>query len=293
MSITRRGAMKMRYVQDRFAAAGGVPSPWGEGRVRGSGPDIAPFAGCFSVVIALLFLFLAPNSAQAQLPAGAFEAANKLYEEGKFSPAAAAYEKLTQSGQVSSAIYFNLGNALFKSSQIGRAIAAYRRAEQLAPRDPDIRANLQFARNQIQGPTLVPDRWQRLLGKLTLNEWTMFVSAAVWILFVMLALLQWRPALKPALRNGLLAVGLLTVLSGACLASAVYESRSFRTAIVVSPEVVVRYGPFDESQNAFTAHDGAELRVLDQKDDWFQVSPDPRRIGWLRKSHVVLASRGP
>ena len=75
-----------------------------------------------------------------------FDTANKLYEEGKFAEAAAAYESLVQSRQVSAALYFNLGNAWFKSGQIGRAIAAYRQAEQMTPRDPDLRANLQFAR---------------------------------------------------------------------------------------------------------------------------------------------------
>jgi len=28
-----------------------------------------------------------------------------------------------------------------------------------------------------------------------------------------------------------------------------------------------------QSPTAFTVHDGAELRVLDQKGDWLQVSP--------------------
>ena len=50
----------------------------------------------------------------------------------------------------------NLGNAYFKSGQLGKAIAAYREAEQMSPRDPDVRANLRFARNQVQGPTLRP-----------------------------------------------------------------------------------------------------------------------------------------
>jgi len=31
--------------------------------------------------------------------------------------------------------------------------------------------------------------------------------------------------------------------------------------------------------------------VLDQKDDWLQVSADPRRIGWLRREQVIPASR--
>src|SRR5215831_6409541 len=109
-----------------------------------------------------------------------FDAANKLYEQSKFAEAAASYEKLLRSGQASESLYFNWGNALFKNGQIGRAIAAYQQAQQMAPRDPDVRANLQFARNQVQGPTRSLARWQRAVEKLTLNEWTGLAAASVW-----------------------------------------------------------------------------------------------------------------
>src|SRR5206468_4104202 len=75
---------------------------------------------------------------------GAFDAANKLYEQGNYPAAAAAYEQLIQSGQRSETLYFNLGDAWFKAGQLGRAIAAWRQAEFLSPRDPALRFNLQF-----------------------------------------------------------------------------------------------------------------------------------------------------
>src|ERR1017187_2059370 len=77
-----------------------------------------------------------------------FNAANRLYAEGKYSDAANRYGIILQSGGVSPALLFNAGNAEFKSGHLGKAIAAYRRAELLAPRDSEIRANLGFVRNQ-------------------------------------------------------------------------------------------------------------------------------------------------
>ncbi|HWH67977.1 MAG TPA: tetratricopeptide repeat protein [Candidatus Sulfotelmatobacter sp.] len=219
----------------------------------------------------------------------AFDAANKLYDQGRFSDAAAAYEKLLQSGRASAALYFNLGNAAFKCGQIGRAIAAYRQAEYLAPRDPDVRANLQFARNQIQGPTLTPNVWQRWLGKLSLNEWTWLTASVFWWLLLVLILQQWRPTLTSRLRAPILILVAVTVLLGFCLGSALFQTRGTRTAVVIAREAVVRRGPLDESQIAFTVRDGAELRILDQKDDWLQVSTDLRRTGWLRRDQVLLS----
>lgn len=245
-------------------------------------------AGRAVLMLAFLALVLHPACSHAALSGASFELANKLYEEGKFAEAAAAYDKLAQSGQTSAALCFNLGNARFKSGQIGRAIAAYRQAEQITPRDPDLRANLQFARNQVPAPTLSPGRWQRWLGRLTLNEWTLLAAAAVWLWLVLLAVLQWRPALKPALRNYVFSLAVLAALLCACVFAALRENHFTRAAIVVTREAAVRYGPLAESPAAFTVHDGAELLILDQKDDWLQVSAGPRKTGWLRRDQTLV-----
>jgi tetratricopeptide (TPR) repeat protein len=220
-------------------------------------------------------------------PAADFDAANKLYEQSKFSEAAAAYENLLKSGSASPAIYFNLGNARFKAGEIGRAVAAYRQAEQLAPRDPDVRANLQFVRNQVQAPTLTPNRWERELARMTLNEWTVLAAVALWIWLLLLAVVQLRPNWKPALRSLVWSSAFATV----ALATLMWASASATSdgaAVVSVHEAVVRNGPFDESPSAFTVHDGAELRVSDKKNGWLQVSVGDRRIGWVKKEQVVF-----
>jgi tetratricopeptide (TPR) repeat protein len=220
-----------------------------------------------------------------------FETGNKLYEERKFAEAAAAYQGIVDSGQASPALYFNLGNAHFKSGQNGRAILAYHRAAQLTPRDPDVRANLQFARNQVEGPTLRPTRWQRALGTLSLNEWAALSLAGFWLTFVLLATVQLRPALKPALRHVTMAAGGATLLLAACLFCSPANPRSTSIAVVTAREVNVRNGPLEESQSAFSAHDGAELLVLDKKDEWLQVSDGARRVGWVKRSEVEQINR--
>jgi tetratricopeptide (TPR) repeat protein len=226
--------------------------------------------------------------AAAADPAAEFNAANKLYAEGKFAEASATYEKILQSGATAPALYFNYANAEFKSGNFGRAIAAYRRAAQLAPRDTEVRANLEFARNQVQGPTLRESRWQNWLGTFTLNEWTMLAMAALWLTFALLAAEQIRPALKTTLRGptlGAIMAGLL-LCAGLGADAALHFSR--QTAVVVAPDATARSGPFDEAQNAFTAHDGAELAVLDQRDHWLQVTDGSGRIGWLQHRQVEI-----
>lgn len=217
----------------------------------------------------------------------AFEAANKLYAQSKFAEAATNYQKLIASGPVSPALFFNLGNAYFKSGQLGRAIGAYRQASAITPRDPDIRANLRFARNHVQGSTLRFGPVQRTLGKLSLNEWVWLCVAGFWGTFGLLALRQIKPALGPALRLWTVLAGLVTALLGAGTVAAWATNPARDIVVVCQADSAVRGSPFDESSAVFTAHDGAELRVLDRKDNWLQITDGAGRVGWLKSDAVV------
>jgi tetratricopeptide (TPR) repeat protein len=239
-----------------------------------------------------IVLFALTAKAMAEDLSSAFDAANRLYDQGKYAEAATGFEKLIESKTVSPALYYNLGNAFYKSGQMGRAIAAYRTAERVTPRDPDLRANLRFARNQVQGPTLAPAAWQNWLRKLTVNEWTFLASLALWLLLLLLAFLQWRPGLSRSLRAGMALLAVATLFFGGCAAAAIYQDSS-SAAIIVERDAVVHASPFEGSPNAFTLHDGAEVRILDERKDqneeWFKVSTDPRRVGWLRRDQLLLA----
>ena len=97
------------------------------------------------------------------------------------------------------------------------AIAGYRRAAQLSPQDAEIRANLAFVRNQVQGASSRGGRWQDWLGQLSLNEWTLFTICAFWLTFLLLAVGQLQPALARKFRNTTRLLAVLTIFFGAIL----------------------------------------------------------------------------
>jgi len=239
--------------------------------------------------LSLVLLLISGLDLRADNAGSAFDAANRFYAQNKFSVAAAGYEQLIAAGPVSPALYFNLGNARFKSGQIGRAIAAYRQAETLTPRDPDVRANLQFARAQVSGPTVRATLLQRALGTLSLNEWAALGAVALWITFLLLAWRQLRPSLASAIQIWTRLAGAVALTLCVAVALAFFQSPARNSVIVAARETTVRNGPFDESPSAFTANDGAELHLLDRKDDWLQVTDDTRRIGWLKRDAVIYA----
>lgn len=236
----------------------------------------------------LTVLFLCAGPLLASDVATDFSNANQLYSAGKFSDAAKSYEAILKTGALSPNLLFNYGNAEFKSGNLGRAVAAYRCAALYAPRDADIRANLDFARNQVQGPTVHDGGGARWLGALTLNEWTALAAIAFWLTFGLYAAMQIRPALKNALRGFARLAAVAAVCFCACLGAAVTFHSTKQIAVVVLPDAVTRSGPFDDAQNAFAVHDGAELGVLDQRNGWVQVSDGNGRSGWMQASQVEV-----
>jgi tetratricopeptide (TPR) repeat protein len=184
---------------------------------------------------------------------------------------------------------FNYGNAEFKSGNLGKAIAAFRRAELLAPRDSEIRANLAFCPQSGSGR----DRSRKISGKaglaiLSLDEWTIFTTIAFWLTFLLLAAKQLRPALAPRLKSANWIFAALTIFSGTILGVQAAGHFSNQTAVVISSEAQIRSGPFDDAQNAFAVHDGAELSVLDRHGDWIQIADGSGRTGWLQAKQVEV-----
>jgi len=237
------------------------------------------------VLFAALFLASFAKAGDVSID---FNEANKLYEQGKYSEAAIGYQKLVNAGSVSAQIYFNLGNAFLKSGQMGRAIAAYRAAEKLSPRDPDVRSNLQFAREQVGGGiSPSTSHWENWISRLTLNEWTVFASVGLSVLFLLLAVRQFRQSWRNSFRGLLLCIAVVCGFLCVCLIAAIKREFYMRSAVIIVSEAVVRPGPFDESPSAFTLRDGAEVTVLGRKDNWLEIADTSQRTGWLPGKNVM------
>ena len=236
-----------------------------------------------TAVTLLVGLFL---SAQART-ASEFDQGNAAYAEGKFNAAIASYEALVKANQVSPALHFNLGNAYYKTGQIGMAIAHYRLAHELAPRDADIFNNLQMARLRANATLpYQPPWWRAWIRPLTLNEWTLAAMAAGWTLAGMIMVRLWKAQTGPGLARGMRWVGVLFAVVTAGLALRLWEYAGPPPAVVIAKDLPVRYGPLEESRDAFVLGDGSEVEVTDRQGDWLQVRDSLRRTGWLRKSFL-------
>lgn len=236
--------------------------------------------------VALLLVLQCLVSA-AETPS-TFEEANRFYEQGKYPEAVERYQNLLQAGRNSAAVFFNLGNAWFKQGKLGQALLNYRKAEALAPRDPDIQANLRFTRERVTDSLSVQRSvWKRTLRYFTLNELAISTTILFWIWAGFFCLRRVRPTLASKLKLATIVAGTLFALS-VLTTTAAYVEHNKRIAIVVSKQATVHLGPLPESQSAFVATDGSELLILNERPGWLQVSDRTGRTGWIAIADAAI-----
>src|SRR4051795_11757223 len=131
-------------------------------------------------LIALFFCARSAVSAIAQSEAE-FAKANEEYAQGHFKEAITGYEALVRAGQLNANLFYDLGNAYFRTRDFGRAILNYERALALDQHHPEATANLQIARDESRALELQPTKLERYLQFANINQYSIAASVALWL----------------------------------------------------------------------------------------------------------------
>ena len=227
----------------------------------------------------LLFLLLAAPMVRAEMDADrAFAAARDAYERQQFEEAAAHYESILSNGFASAELHFNLGNTRYRLGDTGRAVAEYRRALYLRPRDPDLRANLAIAQQQAGALSATEPAWMQVLGRVSRTEWRSIALVAYW-------LTSWiGVAYFLAGRPAVLRRAALVTLAAALLALAGLQRwrllDSHPEAVVTRAGAQALFAPMENAQPHFALPPGSLVRVREHSGSWIKVEAG-RQEGWV------------
>jgi tetratricopeptide (TPR) repeat protein len=239
------------------------------------------------IFLLAFFAAVAGAAYASEPPLGLFNEANTLYAKGQYAQAASAYEALASSGEANAELYYNLGNAYYKTQRYGRAVLSMERAARLDPRDPDIRFNLGFLKTFVKEPgEPFPEIiLTSLNGLCTLNELAAACSA---LLFIFCGSVMLYTALKRQsfLMLTLASACLLVVFSGWFVLKVNAEVWT-REAIVVSGPADVRNGPGAENSVGFSLPEGRKVEVLGGNDGWAAIGLRSEGLkGWIEKQYL-------
>ncbi|MBP5318649.1 MAG: tetratricopeptide repeat protein [Paludibacteraceae bacterium] len=230
-----------------------------------------------------------------QLSAVTYEEANALYSTEQFQAAVDAYEQLADAGYASADLFYNLGNAYYRTGRLGPSVLNYERALRLDPNNDDVRHNLAFVRNltvdriDLISPVFFVSWWRACRNWLSPDAWA-WACICCFVLFLgMLALylfsrqLVWR-------KTGFGVAIAAFVFTVICFCMA-YQSKeaalNTNEAIVYQPTVTLKSSPDNSGTDLFILHEGTKVVIRDSLGEWVEVRIDNGSTGWLPASSIA------
>jgi tetratricopeptide (TPR) repeat protein len=219
--------------------------------------------------------------------------ANRAYKEDRYQEAIDGYFELIGNGYVNGQLYYNLGNAYFRSGQLGRAILNYKRAQLLIPRDADLNFNLRYALDQTQDAITADQNFLRQaffwLDEIRLRE-------LMWA-FVVLNILFWgllvlRLFVRPEWTYYVFIVLLIFwLVGGASLGVKWHQLKTDLRAVILVGEVDVLAGPDSNDTVLFKLHEGTIIHRERIEDGWSLIRLSENKRGWLKSSAIETIVR--
>lgn len=247
------------------------------------------------IAIFLMLLGITPIC-MAQQEVTLFNQANKLYMDQSYENAAEVYEKLILNGKIAPEVYFNLGNAYYKTENIAAAILNYERAKRLRPSDPDIAYNLRMANlatiDKIEPvPQLFYEKWwEDFVNEGSLNNRAMFTVLLFWaaLLVALLYLFSDVVIIKKTAFFLILAL----MLSGAFTGFLTYRQNRYlqnhMAAVIYVGSAYAKSSPDEKSANLFLLHSGTRIEVLDELQGWKKVRIANGNEGWIAADAIEI-----
>ena len=218
-----------------------------------------------------------------------FEAANKAYNEGNYAEAIPKYKSILETGNHSAAIYYNLGNAYYKSNEIGPSIYYFEKALQLSPNDNDILNNLAYAKNMtIDAIEPLPKtQLAKFVGNITetftYNQWAWIAVIFGFICVISFLLYQFSyQTLKKRIYFIISFIAFFSILGTVAIAYQQYgKAQKDRPAIIFAKETTVKAEPNLRSNEVFILHEGTKVQVLDTIESWRKIQLIDGKTGWI------------
>lgn len=243
---------------------------------------------------ALVLLALVMSTLPLATNAATKTSADQEYKRGNYPQAIADYKSLLKKTP-SAEVYYNLGNAYFRSDSIPQAILAYERAALINPGNSYIRFNLQFARGKTIDKVAEPDEmffisWFRSAANLaTVDGWATMVlfSAALLGCCILLYFFSSRILVRKVGFGCAIAFAILFVLSNIF---ALYQKNALTSkegAIIMAPAANLKKTPIRSGADEVVLHEGTRVDITDRSiKGWLGVKLADGREGWIEENTV-------
>ena len=249
----------------------------------GSVPRFAQRSGYRVALSSTILSLVMAASAFAQAE---FAKANEEFAQGHFKEAIARYEALVGAGHWNANLFYDLGNAYFRTHDFGRAILNYERALALDNHHPEATANLQIARDEARALELQPTKLERYLQFASINQYTIAAAIALWLGIFGIVMTIFARRRSAALIS--LSILCLVVCAAAVWAIHTLDngSEGRGLAIVTGNDVQARLATADTANSVLALPAGSEIKILSTRGDWMYAALPNDLRGWIQTKNA-------
>ena len=217
-----------------------------------------------------------------------FNEANDLFISKKYKKSIELYEKIIDSGQENSTVFYNLGNAYYRSGDIGHAIWAYKHANKFSPRDKDIIHNLKIAEakkiDRINSPPLfiLHDFYRKIKSSMTMFE-LILVGGILFFIFSLLWIKQIFSGKRNVLSKSIFQILLTVIITvHVVILDMAFERKRISNEAIIVGKSEAQSGPFlGDNKVLFQINEGSVVEVLEEKNNWSEIILIDGKKGWV------------
>ena len=241
-------------------------------------------------IFLLLFFMCIPLLAVEEGISQYYKNGTDAYKKGQYDLAIQEFESILSNNWDSPELYYNLGNAFFRSGNTAGAVWAFESCLNLSPTHSDAKYNLKLANLKVVDRMGLPDpplylQWYLgLKEQFTPTTW-INITLFIFFLFSLTVTVNRLFLLVQNLRGVILTIFFISLF---VTFHSIWTNKSLNLGVIYSLEAEVRSEPNTFSTRLFEVHEGLKVSVNQLENDWVKIELLDGKTGWISNDQIRL-----
>lgn len=216
----------------------------------------------------------------------------EAFNVGNYQQAGKLWNTIIQMGFDNGEIRYNLGNVYYRQALWPQAIHSYKKAKIFLPRNNDIDNNLDLARKKridvIEEKVKISSilffwlNFANLKEFLILASITSFISLSTIVLYLL-----FKNKIKIKLFWAVFS-SFIAVFLNISFCLKFFGVNQLSTAVIYKESAQALSGYHLGDMALFTLHAGAEVTIVDKRNDWIRIELPDGKQGWLQVDSLIF-----
>ena len=214
------------------------------------------------------------------------------YKKGQYDLAIQEFESILSNNWDSPELYYNLGNAFFRSGNTAGAVWAFESCLNLSPTHSDAKYNLKLANLKVIDRMGLPDpplylQWYfGLKEQFTPTTW-INITLSIFFLFSLSVTVNrlFLFSLVQNLRGVILTIFFISLFLSF---HSIWTNNSLNLGVIYSLKAEVRSEPNTFSTRLFEVHEGLKVSINQLENDWVEIELLDGKTGWISNDQIRL-----